>query len=159
MLIKLTAALVVLGTSALFVPQADDPTQDRDGRYTVDTNHSSVLFRIQHLGAAYFWGRFNEVSGSLLVDHESPANSSVRITVPASSIDTGNKGRDEHLRGPDFFDARQFPNIEFESTKVKKARAGVARYRSLRFFRTHHRPILACGHQVVEAPATLPTPS
>ena len=32
---------------------------------------------------------------------------------------TGNAGRDEHVRGPDFFDAETFPTITFQSTKIE----------------------------------------
>jgi polyisoprenoid-binding protein YceI len=42
------------------------------------------------------------------------------VTLKVDSIDTANQKRDEHLEGPDFFSAKQFPTIEFKSTKVTK---------------------------------------
>jgi polyisoprenoid-binding protein YceI len=41
-----------------------------------------------------------------------------RPTVKVASIDTGERQRDDHLRSPDFFDAEQFPEITFESTRI-----------------------------------------
>ncbi len=130
MLLKMIVGLALTGLSATLLPRAPVPAAQDDaaeasGRYTVDPVHSTLLFRVQHLGAAFFWGRFNEVHGTILVDHESPEDSYVRIRVPVNRIDTNGEGRDEHLRGPDFFDARQFPDISFESTKVVKNKPGV----------------------------------
>lgn len=87
--------------------------------YDVDRVHSAVIFRVMHLGTAWNFGRFNEFSGSIRFDEEKPENSSVEIEVAATSIDTGNRGRDDHLRGSDFFESKQFPTITFKSTKVK----------------------------------------
>lgn len=84
--------------------------------YTVDSVHSTVLFRIQHAGVGVFWGRFNEVSGSFLINTESPSESFFKATVPVGSVDTANEKRDQHLESGDFFNARQYPEATFEST-------------------------------------------
>lgn len=83
----------------------------------VDTVHSSVLFRIKHMNTSWTWGRFNDVKGSLVLDGAAP---SVDVTVTVDSVDTGNEKRDEHLEGPDFFGAKQFPTIAFKGNKVTK---------------------------------------
>ncbi|MCS7065020.1 MAG: YceI family protein, partial [Fimbriimonadales bacterium] len=54
------------------------------------------------------------------VDERNPTNSSVELEIDANSVDTGNSQRDDHLRSPDFFNARQFPKITFKSTSVRK---------------------------------------
>jgi polyisoprenoid-binding protein YceI len=46
------------------------------------------------------------------------------MTIKADSVDTNNKQRDTHLRGPDFFNAKQFPSITFKSTSVKAIDGG-----------------------------------
>ena len=73
-------------------------------------------------------GRFNEISGSYTIDEEAPKNSKVTVEIEAASIDTQDAKRDQHLRGPDFFDAKQFPKIKFESTSVKLVDAKAKKY-------------------------------
>ena len=71
------------------------------------------MFRIKHLKTSYAWGRFNDVAGKLALDGEKPT---VEVQIKADSIDTANAKRDEHLKGPDFFNVKQFPTISFKST-------------------------------------------
>jgi len=87
--------------------------------YNVDGVHSYALFKIKHLAVGYSYGRFNEVSGTLSLDTARPEKSSVELTVKAASVDTANPKRDQHLKSPDFFNAKQFPEITFKSTSVK----------------------------------------
>jgi len=88
--------------------------------YTVDPVHTAALFKIKHLGVSYTYGRFNDVSGSVVFDAANPAASKVDITIQAGSVDTFNQKRDAHLANPDFFDAKQFPVLKFVSTAFKK---------------------------------------
>ncbi|MDW8107772.1 MAG: YceI family protein [Armatimonadota bacterium] len=88
--------------------------------YQIDPVHTFVLFRVKHLNTGFAYGRFNGVSGKIVVDERNPSNSSVEIEIDANSVDTGNSRRDEHLRSPDFFNARQFPKLTFKSTRVRK---------------------------------------
>lgn len=86
--------------------------------WTVDPVHSSVGFRIRHLDASFFHGRFNAMSGTVVYDAEKPAASTIEFEVEAASVDTASKDRDDHLRGPDFFNAKVHPKISFKSAKV-----------------------------------------
>jgi polyisoprenoid-binding protein YceI len=92
--------------------------------FEVDPVHSSVTFMIEHMGISYIHGRFNEVSGSFDFDKDAPEKSSFTMTIKSDSVDTNVKGRDTHLRSPDFFNTKQFPLITFQSTQVKKAKDG-----------------------------------
>jgi polyisoprenoid-binding protein YceI len=87
---------------------------------TIDTVHSSLLFKIKHQDVAWFYGRFNEFSGTYALDPENADSGSVNLTIQAESVDTGNKKRDDHLRSQDFFSAREFPTITFQSSSVRK---------------------------------------
>lgn len=87
---------------------------------TVDPVHSSIVFRIEHMSAAPVFGRFNQKSGTIMLDSQDPANSKVSFTVDPASVDTGNEQRNEHLRSPDFFSAKEFPVMKFESSSVSK---------------------------------------
>ena len=88
--------------------------------YRIDPVHSFIIFRVKHLNTGFAYGRFNTISGTIVVDERNPANSSIELEIDANSVDTGNSQRDDHLRSPDFFSARQFPKITFKSTRVRK---------------------------------------
>jgi polyisoprenoid-binding protein YceI len=87
--------------------------------FKIDPVHSSIAFSIQHLGITDFIGRFNDVSGTVVFDKADPSKSSVEISIPVESIDTHNEKRDQHLKSPDFFNAKQFPMIVFKSKSVE----------------------------------------
>lgn len=88
--------------------------------YTIDAVHSSLLFSTMHMNTARFYGRFNDFSGTITFDEAAPEKSKVEISIKTTSVDTASKGRDDHLRSPDFFDVQQFPTATFTSTSVKK---------------------------------------
>lgn len=86
--------------------------------FAVDPVHSAVLFKVKHMNTANFYGRFATVEGA--VKEDNGALTSVEASIPVESINTNNKDRDEHVKSPDFFDAKQYPTITFASTAVKK---------------------------------------
>jgi polyisoprenoid-binding protein YceI len=81
-------------------------------QWALDPDHSAVVFSISHLNTSNQHGRFNEIEGSVTTGDDA----SFRFSVQAASIDTNNTKRDDHLRGPDFFNAKQFPTISLAST-------------------------------------------
>ncbi len=85
--------------------------------FNVDPLHSSVFFKITHFDTSNFYGRFGRVDGTVTVENAVPTALAVRTD--AESIDTNSKERDDHLRGPDFFDVKQFPDITFKSTAIQ----------------------------------------
>ncbi len=95
-----------------------------DGRFEIDPVHSVVMFKIKHVGVSNFYGRFNDVGGKLLVDGDKPEESLISLTIKVGSVDTNSADRDTHLKSPDFFNAEEFPTIEFESEKVTSKGAG-----------------------------------
>jgi polyisoprenoid-binding protein YceI len=88
--------------------------------YTVDPVHTTTLFQINHLGVSNFIGRFDKVSGTISFDAADASKDSVKFTIDADSVDTAFTKRDDHLKSPDFLDAKQFATIEFVSTGFKK---------------------------------------
>lgn len=85
--------------------------------YTIDSAHTFPNFTINHLGFSTLHGRFDKTSGSLRMDR-AKGTGSVAIVIETASISTGFAKRDDHLRSPDFFNAAEFPEITFKSTKV-----------------------------------------
>jgi polyisoprenoid-binding protein YceI len=92
----------------------------QEGTYKIDPVHSSVIVKVVHLGASNAWGRFNDMSGSYTFDPADLSKSMIAVEVKAGSVDTANAKRDEHLRGPDFFNAKQFPLMTFKSKTFRK---------------------------------------
>ena len=92
--------------------------------YEIDPAHTSVQFSIRHMMISNVRGEFTKLSGKATGDVANPTAASVEATIEASSIDTRNEKRDEHLRSPDFLDTGKFPTITFKSTKVEKAGDG-----------------------------------
>jgi polyisoprenoid-binding protein YceI len=113
-------ARLVFGT-VLLVTLASVATA---GNYALDAAHTAVTFKISHLGISTTVGRFNDVAGEFTFDKEAPEKAAFSLTIKTESVDTGNKQRDDHLRSPDFFNAKQFPTITFKSKSVKKSAEG-----------------------------------
>lgn len=118
------ASIVV--ACAVAVLAAAGSTARAADRYKVDATHSSVVFRIKHMGVSYCYGRFNRLAGTFSLDEADPGASAIDVTVEADSVDTANEQRDAHLKNADFFDVQKFPAIRFRSTKV--GRNGTGKY-------------------------------
>jgi polyisoprenoid-binding protein YceI len=112
--ISVLLAAVLGGVVFLASPSASLPEAET---YGVDAVHSTVIFRINHAGVSNFYGRFNQIDGTFTVTEG--GTGSVSVTIPVESIDTANNDRDGHLKGPDFFNAEQFPEITFKSEALK----------------------------------------
>lgn len=98
-------------TRSVVVPEAEGKT------YALDPVHSNVLFKIKHMNVSNFYGRFNKVTGSFSTGEAA----SVDVTVDASSVDTNNSKRDDHVKSPDFFSVKEFGEMTFKSTGLKKS--------------------------------------
>lgn len=94
------------------------------GTYAIDTVHSAVIFRVKHMDVSWAYGRFNQVTGNVVLDAAHPEKSSVQLLIAVDSVDTANEKRDQHLKSPDFFSASEFPEITFESETVKALKDG-----------------------------------
>jgi len=101
-------------------PEGAPVVASAPSEYAIDSVHSGVIFKIQHAGVSNFYGRFNKLAGSVSWDAANPEATAINATIDASSVDSNNKDRDKHLSGTDFFNAKQFPDITFKSTKLTK---------------------------------------
>lgn len=88
--------------------------------WNLDTAHSTIGFKIQHLVVSTLRGSFTDYTGTITTDGDSFENAQVSFTAQAKSIDTGLVMRDDHLRSADFFDVENYPTITFTSTEFKK---------------------------------------
>ena len=92
--------------------------------WKIDTAHSSADFAVRHLMISNVKGHFSKVDGTIDYDGKNIKGLKVDSQIDIASVDTGDKGRDEHLKSADFFDAAKFPQMTFKSKKVKSAGKG-----------------------------------
>ena len=111
------------------------------GEYKLDPNHSSLFFRVTHLGLSNYVVRFTDFDATLKLDPANPSASSVTINVRPASIavdfsadykathkDSKFKSwTDELANSPDFLNAGKFPEAKFQSTKVELTGEGTGR--------------------------------
>jgi polyisoprenoid-binding protein YceI len=86
--------------------------------WAIDPAHTSVEFAVKHLMISTVRGRFSDLSGTVELDDQNPAGSTVEVRIDVASIDTRQADRDAHLRSADFFDVEHFPTMRFMSTRI-----------------------------------------
>lgn len=86
--------------------------------YVIDQKHTYITFIHDRMGYTNILGRFDRYEGEIVFDEENLANSSVSVTIFTDSLSTGFAPRDRDLMGPNFFNAKEFPEATFKSTKI-----------------------------------------
>lgn len=114
---RLLLALFAVVSLGLVATSSLARSANQAATFEIDAVHSSIVFRVSHLGVGMQWGRFNDPAGTFTYDGE---NLSFDITLDVNKVDTANAKRDDHLRGPDFFNTREFPTATFKTTGSKK---------------------------------------
>mgnify|MGYP000105687177 CR=1 FL=1 len=94
------------------------PLMAAEQQYSLDSEHTTVAFLIEHVGYAKTLGYFSDVSGTFTYDEETGELSDVLITVKTNSVQSDNKARDKHVRGKDFLDTKQHPEMSFTASDV-----------------------------------------
>lgn len=87
--------------------------------YKIDPTHTATVFTWNHLGFSTPSANFSDIQGTIHVDNDQPAKSSVSVTIPVKSINTNVAVLDTKLQGSDWFNVATYPNITFQSTKVE----------------------------------------
>ncbi|MEM7161420.1 MAG: YceI family protein [Bacteroidota bacterium] len=90
----------------------------------INSEKSIVRFSIKNMGLNTVKGSLKNMTGTANFNASQPEESVFDVCMSTSTIDTGNKKRDEHLKNADFFNVFKFPDICFTSTEVKKAETG-----------------------------------
>jgi polyisoprenoid-binding protein YceI len=87
-------------------------------KWILDPAHSSIDFSVKHMMIARVKGAFQAFEAEIEADPEDLTTAQIRFTIDASSVDTRNHDRDEHLRSADFFDVEKYPNLTFTATEI-----------------------------------------
>jgi polyisoprenoid-binding protein YceI len=93
------------------------------GSYKVDPMHSFAYFGAWHHIVGLVRGRFDKVTGTITAAKD-PADCGVDISIDAASVSTQVGERDEDLRGPDFFDVKDFPAMTYHGRGIRRAADG-----------------------------------
>ena len=112
MLLKTLAGALLIAASAA-APAAQ--------KYTIDKNHTYITFTYNHFGFSNPVLKLEKIDGDLELDTADLTRSRVSVTLPLDGLHSGVDKLDSDLKAPGFFDAAQFPDITFKSTKVEKS--------------------------------------
>jgi polyisoprenoid-binding protein YceI len=111
----------------LLTPGFETSVQDlRGGAYTLDKDHASLLWKVNHLGFSAYVGRFNEFDASLDFDPANVSASSLEVIVNTASLDVNNAAFADQLRGSDWFNVDAFPQAIFRTTSFVEATSDTA---------------------------------
>lgn len=83
--------------------------------YIINPEHTNVRFALEGFKSSATTGGFYNVKGQLQYD-PSLKTGDIFLTIPISSLNTGNQTFNSKLTGPEFFDAQSFPLAQFKST-------------------------------------------
>jgi polyisoprenoid-binding protein YceI len=87
------------------------------GTYAIDPSHTQLGFAVRHMAVSKVRGRLSKFDGTIQIA-EDPTDSKVALTIDATSVDTRDENRDNHLRTNDFFDVENHPTWTFNSTSI-----------------------------------------
>ncbi|MBI1179615.1 MAG: polyisoprenoid-binding protein [Alphaproteobacteria bacterium] len=129
-------AMLVLACTALALParseeEAPPPAAGEipAGDYALDKSHATLVFRLSHLGFSLYTAEFRDFDASLTFDPADPAAAAVEATVDAASLDLPHppEGFADTIKGPEWLDTAQYPEITFRSTAVEPTGGNDAR--------------------------------
>ena len=104
-------AVIALATG-LAAPAFAAPTT-----YVIDPTHTYPRFSYSHFGLSTQLSRFNQTSGTVVLD-KAAKTASVDIVIDMTSVDTGFATFNEHIQAEDFLDTAKYPTATFKSTRV-----------------------------------------
>ena len=117
----LAAAILLGGAVANAQPAVKtDVASAPSGKYSVQPDHTQVVFSILHMGISPYLGNFGKASGWLQLDAKDPQKSSVIVEIDMNSASTTNDEIRNQLLSASVFDTTKFPKATFKSTSITK---------------------------------------
>ena len=113
----LATAMPAIAQSPL--PGAAEASRVAAGSYQVDTDHTLVVWTVNHMGISPLSGAIAASGGTLEIDPSDPGTAKVTVTFDVADMTTTVPAFTEHLLSPDFFQAEEHPTARFTSTSVE----------------------------------------
>lgn len=88
--------------------------------WEIDQNHTTIGFSVDHMKISSVSGEFENYEGKIKTEGKDFENAEIMMSIDVGSITTDNKKRDRHLKSEEFFHAKEYPEIKFESTELEK---------------------------------------
>ena len=108
------------GCASLLAPKVESEIINlKAGQYTLDKSHTTVLFKIKHMGLSTYVGRFNKFDGSLDFDPLNITNTELNAVIDIGSLDVNNEDLKDDLMGRRWFVQRKYPQAIFSTTSIK----------------------------------------
>lgn len=115
-------SMATLVLAACYTPPSIAPVDAPSGDYTLDPAHVSVVWSLSHAGLSQYTARFNDVTGALSFDPDTPESSRVDIRIDPKSVSTGDTEFDATIANDSkYFGAETHPEIRFVSTDIQTA--------------------------------------
>ena len=118
----LACSAMLISCDRLLAPDFNtDVTELRGGAYTLDPDHASLVFKINHLGFSTFIGSFDDFDASLDFDPENIESSQLEAIINMASLDVNLPEFEEELKGSNWFDVEQYPQAVYRTTSFLEA--------------------------------------
>lgn len=89
-------------------------------KWIIDPIHSDIFFKVRHMMITNVSGTFEKYEAEMTSDDISLKNTRAFFKAQVATVNTRNDQRDAHLRSNDFFQADDFPSLEFVSKKFEQ---------------------------------------
>lgn len=104
------------------VPAA--PVDVPAGAYTLDKAHSSLIFRVSHLGFSNYTARFKRFDAQLQFDPANLGASTLTVTIDARSLETdypdpATLDFNAELQNDQWLNTAKFPQMTYRSTQIE----------------------------------------
>jgi len=119
------ACALLTGTAAAVPSYAETiapaATNAPGGTYKEDKAHTSLIFRLNHLGFSHFTARFTGIDIRLVIDPKHPEKAALDVTIDPNTLTSDNPpaGFLDELRGAQWLNAVKFPKITYHATKIE----------------------------------------
>lgn len=109
--------------------QAQESEPVPAGEYRIDPSHTSLLFRVNHLGFSMYTARFTGVEAELIFDPKAPTRAKLNVTIAVNSLETDFPTPDvldfdKELISKNWLDAETYPEMTYRSTSVSQQKDG-----------------------------------